>query len=200
MGIFHGHPTTHRDPATTADTHAPTPPRTRGVVNGQSRGRISHARCARRRRRRSDGSLRRHSATGRRDAGDASERGGVRTRRDRSSGRVPTVFVIVAGPADAHHTRRASNRRHQGDARVRVRVRIASHPSIHRFDACVTSTRREVRARARTCECVKKGCARGAHRARRERARWSRIRRRFVDDVARCRRCVDVVAGFDSFA
>ena len=92
----------------------------------------------RRRRRRCDGSLRRHSATGRRDAGDASERGGVRTRTrpDRSSGRVPTVFV------HHHHHRRGTggrashtdvaHRRHQGDARARIAShRIASiHPSI----------------------------------------------------------------------
>ena len=193
MGIFHGHPTTHRDP--TADTrrpssHArgrersiarknlarpmrattPTPTPTRWVVATAQR----------------DGATRR----GRRER--AWWRANA-TRRDRSSGRVPTVFV------HHHHHRRGTggrashtdvaHRRHQGDARARI-ASHPSHPSIHRFDACVTSTRREVRARARTCECVKK-VARAARIARGAmRARWCRNRRRFVDVAvpAMCRR------------
>ena len=119
------------------------------------------------------------------------------TRPDRSSGRVPTVFV------HHHHHRRGTggrashtdvaHRRHQGDARARI-ASHPSHPSIHRFDACVTSTRREVRARARTCECVKK-VARAARIARGASARGG-VGTGVDSSMSRCRRCVDVVAGF----
>ena len=181
--------------------HAPTPPRTRGVVNGQSRGRISHARCARDdadadAMGRCDGTARRGDETrATRASVVACERD--LTRPDRSSGRVPTVFV------HHHHHRRGTggrashtdvaHRRHQGDARARI-ASHPSHPSIHRFDACVTSTRREVRARARTCECVKK-VARAARIARGASARGD-VGTGVDSSMSRCRRCVDVVAGF----
>ena len=184
MGIFHGHPTTHRDP--TADTRRPSS-HARGRERSIARKNLARPMRARRRRRRRrcDGSLRRHSATGRRDAGDASERGGVRTRRDltvRQDASRPcssTTTTTRAGPADAHHTRRAST---PPGGRARAH-RIASHPSIH------PSFRRvcNVDATRGTCSSAnvrmrEKGCApRRASRAGRARA--------VVSEPASIRRC-----------
>jgi len=121
-----------------------TPRPTRADPSSHARGRersiarknLARPMRARRRRRRRDGSLRRHSATGRRDAGDASERGGVRTRRDatvRQDASRPcssTTTTTRAGPADAHHTRTSRIDATRG-TRARASHRIASiHPSI----------------------------------------------------------------------
>jgi len=171
-------------------------------VNGQSRGRISHARCARDDADADADAMGRCDGTARRGDETRATRASVvacererdaTVRQDASRPCSSTTTTTVAGPADAHHTRTSRIDATRG-TRARASHRIASHPSIHRFDACVTSTRREVRARARTCECVKK-VARAARIARGASARGG-VGTGVDSSMSRCRRCVDVVAGF----